>query len=131
MAALEGVGGHWSVGKVRPARRRETADAPISVYNVLTSLAEADLALTARRGPGLMLYGQVGKASRGRTWAVCIGSPFGRLGCRDRRRLMIDACCLGPAFWELLFLVGHCGCDHAGGSFTLWIAQPGGWTGWA
>jgi hypothetical protein len=47
LAALEGVGGHWSADKVRPARRRETAAAPISVYNVLTSLAEADLALTA------------------------------------------------------------------------------------
>ena len=53
LAALEDLGGHRSADEVRDllaARGRQLPRS--SVYNVLTSLAEANLALTADAGPG-------------------------------------------------------------------------------
>lgn len=57
LAALEDLGGHRSADEVRDllaARGRQLPRS--SVYNVLTSLAEANLALTADAGPGPVLY---------------------------------------------------------------------------
>jgi Fur family ferric uptake transcriptional regulator len=63
LAALEDLGGHRSADEVRDrlaARGRELPRS--SVYNVLASLAEASLALTADAGPGPVLY------EAGREW---------------------------------------------------------------
>jgi Fur family ferric uptake transcriptional regulator len=63
LAALEDLGGHRSADEVRDllaARGRQLPRS--SVYNVLTSLAEAGLALTADAGPGPVLY------EAGREW---------------------------------------------------------------
>jgi Fe2+ or Zn2+ uptake regulation protein len=57
LAALEDLGGHRTADEVRD--RLASAGRPLprsSVYNVLTSLAEAGLALTADAGPGPVLY---------------------------------------------------------------------------
>ena len=57
LAALEDLGGHRSADEVRD--RLATGGRPLprsSVYNVLTSLAEAGLALNADAGPGPVLY---------------------------------------------------------------------------
>ncbi|MCW2930502.1 MAG: ferric uptake regulator, Fur family [Actinomycetia bacterium] len=63
LAALEDLVGHRSADEVRDllaARGRQLPRS--SVYNVLTSLAEAGLALTADAGPGPVLY------EAGREW---------------------------------------------------------------
>jgi Fe2+ or Zn2+ uptake regulation protein len=63
LAALEDLGGHRSADEVRDllaARGRQLPRS--SVYNVLTSLAEVGLALTADAGPGPVLY------EAGREW---------------------------------------------------------------
>ena len=57
LAALEDLGGHRSAEEVRDLLA--TGGRPLprsSVYNVLTSLAGAELALTADAGPGPVLY---------------------------------------------------------------------------
>jgi Fe2+ or Zn2+ uptake regulation protein len=57
LAALEDLGGHRTADEVRD--QLAAAGRPLprsSVYNVLTSLAEAGLALTADAGPGPVLY---------------------------------------------------------------------------
>lgn len=57
LAALEDLGGHRSADEVRD--RLAAGGRPLprsSVYNVLTSLARAGLALNADAGPGAALY---------------------------------------------------------------------------
>jgi Fe2+ or Zn2+ uptake regulation protein len=57
LAALEDLGGHRSADEVRD--RLATSGRPLprsSVYNVLTSLAGAGLAVNADAGPGPVLY---------------------------------------------------------------------------
>jgi Fur family ferric uptake transcriptional regulator len=57
LAALEDLGGHRSADEVRD--RLAAGGRPLprsSVYNVLTSLAGAGLALNADAGPGAALY---------------------------------------------------------------------------
>jgi Fur family ferric uptake transcriptional regulator len=57
LAALEDLGGHRTADEVRD--QLAAAGQPLprsSVYNVLTSLAEAGLAMTADAGPGAVLY---------------------------------------------------------------------------
>jgi Fur family ferric uptake transcriptional regulator len=58
LAALEDLGGHRSADEVRDRlAARGRAELPrSSVYNVLASLAEAGLAMTADAGPGATLY---------------------------------------------------------------------------
>jgi Fur family ferric uptake transcriptional regulator len=63
LAALEDLGGHRSADEVRD--RLAADDRPLprsSVYNVLTSLAGAGLAMNADAGPGTALY------EAGREW---------------------------------------------------------------
>jgi Fe2+ or Zn2+ uptake regulation protein len=63
LAALEDLGGHRSADEVRNRLAAGGRRLPrSSVYNVLTSLAEAGLALTADAGPGPVLY------EAGRAW---------------------------------------------------------------
>jgi Fe2+ or Zn2+ uptake regulation protein len=64
LAALEDLGGHRSADEVRDRlAARGRAELPrSSVYNVLASLAEAGLAMTADAGPGATLY------EAGREW---------------------------------------------------------------
>jgi Fur family ferric uptake transcriptional regulator len=63
LAALEDLGGHRSADEVRDRLAATGRQLPrSSVYNVLTSLAEAGLALTADAGPGPVLY------ETGREW---------------------------------------------------------------
>lgn len=57
LGALEDLGGHRSADEVRDQLAAGGRKLPrSSVYNVLTSLAEAGLALTADAGPGPVLY---------------------------------------------------------------------------
>ena len=63
LAALEDLGGHRSADEVHNRLAAGGRDLPrSSVYNVLASLAEAGLALTADAGPGPVLY------EAGREW---------------------------------------------------------------
>jgi Fe2+ or Zn2+ uptake regulation protein len=63
LAALEDLGGHRSADEVRDRLAGGQRDRPrSSVYNVLASLAEAGLAMTADAGPGAVLY------EAGRAW---------------------------------------------------------------
>lgn len=63
LAALEDLGGHRSADEVRDRLAGGGRRLPrSSVYNVLTSLVEAGLALTADAGPGPVLY------EAGRQW---------------------------------------------------------------
>ena len=63
LAALEDLGGHRSADEVRARLADGGRRLPrSSVYNVLTSLVEAGLALTADAGPGPVLY------EAGREW---------------------------------------------------------------
>lgn len=63
LAALEDLGGHRSADEVRDRLADGGRQLPrSSVYNVLTSLVEAGLALTADAGPGPVLY------EAGREW---------------------------------------------------------------
>jgi Fur family ferric uptake transcriptional regulator len=63
LAALEDLGGHRSADEVRDRLAEEGRLLPrSSVYNVLGSLAEAGLVLTADAGPGPVLY------ETGREW---------------------------------------------------------------
>jgi Fe2+ or Zn2+ uptake regulation protein len=57
LAALEDLGGHRTADEVRD--QLAAAGRPLprsSVYNVLTSLAQAGIAMTADAGPGPVLY---------------------------------------------------------------------------
>jgi Fe2+ or Zn2+ uptake regulation protein len=57
LAALEDLGGHRTADEVRDQLAAGGRPLPrSSVYNVLTSLAEAGLARTADAGPGPVLY---------------------------------------------------------------------------
>jgi Fur family ferric uptake transcriptional regulator len=63
LAALEGLGEHHSADEVRDRLIAQGHRMPrSSVYNVLTSLVGAGLALTADAGPGRVLY------EAGREW---------------------------------------------------------------
>lgn len=63
LAALEDLGGHRSADEVRDRLAADGHELPrSSVYNVLASLAEAGLAMTADAGPGAVLY------EAGRQW---------------------------------------------------------------
>jgi Fe2+ or Zn2+ uptake regulation protein len=63
LAALEDLGGHRSADEVRDRLTTGGHELPrSSVYNVLTSLAAAGLAMTADAGPGAVLY------EAGRQW---------------------------------------------------------------
>jgi Fe2+ or Zn2+ uptake regulation protein len=63
LAALEDLGGHRSADEVRDRLAAAGRQLPrSSVYNVLTSLVGAGLALTADAGPGPVLY------EAGREW---------------------------------------------------------------
>jgi Fur family ferric uptake transcriptional regulator len=63
LAALEDLGGHRSADEVRDRLAEGGRRLPrSSVYNVLGSLAEVGLALTADAGPGAVLY------EAGREW---------------------------------------------------------------
>ena len=57
LAALEDLGGHRTAEEVHDVlAARGTGIPRSSIYNVLTSLAEAGLALRADAGPGAVLY---------------------------------------------------------------------------
>lgn len=57
LAALEDLGGHRTAEEIHDALAGQAGRIPrSSVYNVLTSLADAGLALRADAGPGAVLY---------------------------------------------------------------------------
>jgi Fe2+ or Zn2+ uptake regulation protein len=83
LAALEDLGGHRSADEVRD--RLATGGRPLprsSVYNVLTSLVGAGLALTADAGPGPVLY------EAGREW-------HHHFVCRSCHRVLDVECLVG------------------------------------
>jgi Fur family ferric uptake transcriptional regulator len=83
LAALEDLGGHRSADEVRDWLAAGSRPLPrSSVYNVLTSLAGAGLALNADAGPGAALY------EAGREW-------HHHFVCRSCHRVFDVECLLG------------------------------------
>jgi Fe2+ or Zn2+ uptake regulation protein len=83
LAALEDLGEHRSADEVRDRLATGARRLPrSSVYNVLTSLVGAGLALTADAGPGAVLY------EAGREW-------HHHFVCRSCRRVFDVECLVG------------------------------------
>lgn len=83
LAALEDLGGHRSADEVRDRLAAERHRLPRStVYNVLTTLVRAGLALTADAGPGPVLY------EAGREW-------HHHFVCRRCQRVLDVECLVG------------------------------------